>query len=81
MGSANKFDKYNLKLKPLEKLNISNNFPEIKKINYTKDINFKPGLVNQSIEIKKFFQKKTNKLVSIENYMRTVTLIKKIYNV
>ncbi len=76
-----KFDKYNLKLKPLEKLNTSNNFPEIKKINYTKDENFKPGLVNQSIEIKNFFQKKEHKLVSIENYMRTVTLIKKIYNV
>ena len=76
-----RFDKYSLKLKPLEKLNISNNFPEIKKINYIKDKNFKPGLVNQSIEIKKFFQKKNNKLVSIENYMRTVNFIKKIYRV
>ena len=76
-----RFNKHNLSLKPLEKLNMSESFPRIKKINYKQDIDFKPGLISQSKEIVNFFLGKKNKLVSIENYMKTAKLIKKIYNV
>lgn len=75
------FNKHKIKIKPLEKLINNINFPLIKKIDYSNDVNFKPGLLEQSKEIEKFFSKKKHKLVQLDEYMRTVFLIKKIYKV
>ena len=75
------FNKYRLKIKPLEKILISKYFPVTNNINYQNDIKYKPGLFLQSKEIVKFFSGKKNQLVTLNEYMKTVNLIKKIYNV
>lgn len=75
------FNKYKLKIKPLEKLLSSKYFSITNNVNYQNDINHKPGLFLQSKEIIKFFSGKKNNLVTLKEYMKTVNLIKKIYNV
>lgn len=75
------FNKYKIKIKPLEKIFLNKCFKTIKKINYKNDLNFKPGLFNQSKEIEKFFLKKKHNLVNFSEYMKSVLFVKKIYNV
>ena len=75
------FDKYRLKIKPLEKLLSSKYFSITNNVGYQNDIKYKPGLFLQSKEIVNFFSRKKNQLVTLNEYMKTVNLIKKIYNV
>lgn len=75
------FNKHSLKIKPLEKILSSKYFSITNNINYQNDIKYKPGLFLQSKEIVKFFSGKKNQLVTLNEYMKTVNLIKKIYNV
>ena len=65
-------------MKPIEKFFLSNS----KIINKTKsflDKNFKPGLKMQLYEVLKYFNKKKYNLTTIDNYIQTVEIIKKIY--
>lgn len=76
-----KFGKFNFKIKPLERLIASKSLNLTKKINYQNDIKFKPGLYQQSKELFNFFSRKKNNLISLEEYLKTINFIKKIYSV
>ena len=73
--------KLNVNFKPLEKLKII--FPEnikIKKNYDIKDRIYKPGLFNQAVEILELFKNKKNNLVTFGDYLKSVEIVKKIYN-
>lgn len=66
-------------MKPLENFFISKkNIVQDYGINLI-DKKFKPGLKMQAFEILNYFNKKNYNLTSIEDYLKTVFLIKKIY--
>tara|TARA_X000000950_G_C13916078_1_gene661084 strand:+ start:3304 stop:4263 length:960 start_codon:yes stop_codon:yes gene_type:complete len=71
-----------LELKPLEFLSVRKNFSKkIKKLNIQKQEpkNLKIGLTNQALELYKFLLNKKNNLVSLNNSLNTMKIIKKIY--
>lgn len=65
-------------LKPLEKLYFSRN--KNIKIDYSKDIKFKPGLLNQAKQILNYLNRDNFNLVDLNEYFRSVKLVRKIYN-
>lgn len=74
-----KANKKIIAMKPLENFFLSN-----KKEIFDKGINlidkkFKPGLKRQAFQILNYFNKKKYYLTPIQNYLKTVSLIKKIY--
>ncbi len=71
-----------LELKPLEFLYIKKNFSKkIKKFDIQKKEpkNLKTGLTNQALELYKFLLNKKNNLVSLNDSLNTMKIIKKIY--
>lgn len=69
-------------LKPLESLVLRKNFSKktVKpKISNQEPKSFKTGLTNQAIEIYKFLFNKKNNLVSLDESLNTMKIIKKIY--
>ena len=67
--------------KPLEIIKIFKNVGDQKiKKNYNLiDIKYKAGLFEISKELQKFFEKKKNNLIDLNEYFKTVMIIKKIY--
>lgn len=65
-------------LKPLERVFFSKN--KNIKIDYFKDVKFKPGLLNQANQILNYLNNNHFNLVDLNKYFRSVELVKKIYN-
>lgn len=68
-----------INLFPLEKISIFENNIE-KDFNFKLNKNkFKEGYLNQINDVENFFQSKKNKLVSLKENLKTLSLIKKLY--
>ena len=65
-------------LKPLERVFFSKN--KNIKIDYFKDVKFKPGLLNQANQILNYLNSNHFNLVDLNEYFRSVELVRKIYN-
>lgn len=68
-----------INLFPLEKISIYENNLKLKNINLKKN-KFKDGYLNQVNDIEKYFLSKKNRLVSLEESLKTLRLIKKLYS-
>jgi predicted dehydrogenase len=74
-----KANKKIITLKPLENFFLSNKKEILDKGINLIDEKFKPGLKRQAFQILNYFNKKKYYLTPIQNYLKTVSLIKKIY--
>ena len=74
---ALKTTKVSIVLKPLE--TYYSNIKKKKNKTYKFDKKFKPGLIEQSRQVLNYLSNKKHNLSSIETYIKTINLIKKIY--
>ena len=63
---------------PLEKISIYENNSKLKNINLKKN-KFKDGYLKQINDVEKYFLSEKNKLVSLEESLKTMKLIEKLY--
>jgi predicted dehydrogenase len=74
-----KANKKIIAMKPLENFFLSNKKEIFDKGINLNDKKFKPGLKRQAFQILNYFNKKKYYLTPVQNYLKTVSLIKKIY--